>query len=202
MLRTSSFAIKKSRFDFADKLKVGYVRYKHLTQITIKVQLFWRLPYEMLLYSKTNRLSVTHYVMTLLAPNWKLCSLSSNLPLLLLDALLFPVQCDNFVTHLSREPYVLGRHFKHICEHFFKCCKFQQSKLLTTVRSSFFLGLCNRLFRTFLVSTFSPCTSLQFLCNKPLRRHNGSARVRIQSLTKLSHCRKKGRGESRLLSPR
>ena len=55
---TSSFAIKKSRFDFADELKVGYVRYKHLTQITIKVQLFWRLPYEMLLYSKTNRLWV------------------------------------------------------------------------------------------------------------------------------------------------
>ena len=38
---------KKSRFDFADELKVGYVRYKHLTQITIKVQLFWRLSYEM-----------------------------------------------------------------------------------------------------------------------------------------------------------
>ena len=47
---------KKSRCDFADELKVGYVRYKHLTQITIKVQLFWRLAYEMLLYSKTNRL--------------------------------------------------------------------------------------------------------------------------------------------------
>ena len=32
---------KKSRFDFADKLIVGYVvRYKHLPQITIKVQLF------------------------------------------------------------------------------------------------------------------------------------------------------------------
>ena len=31
---------KKGRFDFADELKVGYVRYKHLTQITIKVQLF------------------------------------------------------------------------------------------------------------------------------------------------------------------
>ena len=44
---TSSFAIKKSRCDFDDKLKVGDVRYKHLTQITIKVQLFWRLPYEM-----------------------------------------------------------------------------------------------------------------------------------------------------------
>ena len=37
---TSSFAIKKSRFDFADELKIGDVRYKHLTQITIKVQLF------------------------------------------------------------------------------------------------------------------------------------------------------------------
>ena len=31
---------KKSRFDFTDELKVGDVRYKHLTQITIKVQLF------------------------------------------------------------------------------------------------------------------------------------------------------------------
>ena len=38
---------KKSRFDFADELKVGDVRYKHLTKITIKVELFWRLPYEM-----------------------------------------------------------------------------------------------------------------------------------------------------------
>ena len=38
---------KKSQFDFADELKVGDVRYKHLTQITITVQLFWRLPYEM-----------------------------------------------------------------------------------------------------------------------------------------------------------
>ena len=27
MSSTSSFAIKKSRFDFADELKVGYVRY-------------------------------------------------------------------------------------------------------------------------------------------------------------------------------
>ena len=58
LFTTSSFAIKKSRFDFADELKVGYVRYKHLTQITIKVQLFWRLAYEMFLYSKTNRLWV------------------------------------------------------------------------------------------------------------------------------------------------
>ena len=31
---------KKSRSDFDDKLKVGDVRYKHLTQITIEVQLF------------------------------------------------------------------------------------------------------------------------------------------------------------------
>ena len=46
LITTSSFAIK-SRFDFADELKVGDVRYKHLTQITIKVQLFWRLAYEM-----------------------------------------------------------------------------------------------------------------------------------------------------------
>ena len=38
---------KKSRFDFADEFKVGAVRYKHLAQITIKVQLFSRLPYEM-----------------------------------------------------------------------------------------------------------------------------------------------------------
>ena len=44
MQRISTFYFllcnKKSRFDFADELKVGYVRYKHLTQITIKVQLF------------------------------------------------------------------------------------------------------------------------------------------------------------------
>ena len=31
---------KKSRCDFDDELKIGAVRYKHLTQITIKVQLF------------------------------------------------------------------------------------------------------------------------------------------------------------------
>ena len=47
MYSTSSFAIKKSRFDFANELKIGDARYKHLTQITIKVQLFWRLLYEM-----------------------------------------------------------------------------------------------------------------------------------------------------------
>ena len=29
---------KKSRFDLANEFKVGDVRYKHLTQITIKVQ--------------------------------------------------------------------------------------------------------------------------------------------------------------------
>ena len=38
---------KNIRFDFADEFKVGDVRYKHLTKITIKVQLFWRLAYEM-----------------------------------------------------------------------------------------------------------------------------------------------------------
>ena len=32
--------------DFDDELRIGDVRYKHLTQITITVQLFWRLPYE------------------------------------------------------------------------------------------------------------------------------------------------------------
>ena len=29
-----------------DELKIGDVRYKHLTKTTIKVQLFWRLLYE------------------------------------------------------------------------------------------------------------------------------------------------------------
>ena len=38
---------KNIRFDFDYKLKTGDVRYKHLTKITIKVQLFWCLPYEM-----------------------------------------------------------------------------------------------------------------------------------------------------------
>ena len=37
---------KKNPVDFDDELKIGDVRYKHLTLITIKVQLFWRLPYE------------------------------------------------------------------------------------------------------------------------------------------------------------
>ena len=31
---------KNIRFDFDDELKIGDVRYKHLTKITIKVQLF------------------------------------------------------------------------------------------------------------------------------------------------------------------
>ena len=35
------------RFDLVDKLKIKDVRYKHLTKTTIKVQLFWRLSYEM-----------------------------------------------------------------------------------------------------------------------------------------------------------
>ena len=40
---------KNIRFDFenADELKIGDVRYDNMTQITIKVQLYWRLPYEM-----------------------------------------------------------------------------------------------------------------------------------------------------------
>ena len=38
---------KNIRFDFADELKIGVVRYKYLTETTIKVQLFWRLSYEM-----------------------------------------------------------------------------------------------------------------------------------------------------------
>ena len=50
--------IKSIQFDFADELKIGDVRCKHLTQITIKVQLFRRLPYQMWLSSKVNRLWV------------------------------------------------------------------------------------------------------------------------------------------------
>ena len=39
------------------ELKIGDVRYDNMTKITIKVQLFWRLPYEMYnSTSKTNRL--------------------------------------------------------------------------------------------------------------------------------------------------
>ena len=44
---TSSPADKKYRLTLTDKLNIRDVRYKHLTKITIKVQLFWRLPYEM-----------------------------------------------------------------------------------------------------------------------------------------------------------
>ena len=51
-------ALQKKPVDFDDELKVGDVRYKHFTQITIKVQLFWRLQYEMELCSKMNRLWV------------------------------------------------------------------------------------------------------------------------------------------------
>ena len=42
---TSSFA-KKMPVDFDDELKIGDVWYDHMTKLTIKVQLFWRLPYE------------------------------------------------------------------------------------------------------------------------------------------------------------
>ena len=44
---TSSFAKKKKPVDFDDELKIGDVRYDNMTKITIKQQLFWRLPYEM-----------------------------------------------------------------------------------------------------------------------------------------------------------
>ena len=37
---------KKKPVDFDDELKIGDVRYDNMTKITIKVQLFWRLPYE------------------------------------------------------------------------------------------------------------------------------------------------------------
>ena len=36
---------KKYPVDFDDELKIGDVRYDDMTYITIKVQLFWRLPY-------------------------------------------------------------------------------------------------------------------------------------------------------------
>ena len=35
---------KKKPVDFDDELKIGDVRYDNMTKITIKVQLFWRLP--------------------------------------------------------------------------------------------------------------------------------------------------------------
>ena len=45
---TSSFAKKKKKpVDFDGELKTGDVRYDNMTKITIKVQLFWRLPYEL-----------------------------------------------------------------------------------------------------------------------------------------------------------
>ena len=37
---------KKYPVDFDDELKIGDIRYDNITKITIKVQLFWRLPYE------------------------------------------------------------------------------------------------------------------------------------------------------------
>ena len=37
---------KNIQFDFDDELKVRDVRYDNMTKITIKVQLFWRLPHE------------------------------------------------------------------------------------------------------------------------------------------------------------
>ena len=39
-LSTSSFAKKKKPVDFDDELKIGHVRYDHITKITIKQQLF------------------------------------------------------------------------------------------------------------------------------------------------------------------
>ena len=33
-------SLQQVRFDFANELKIGDVRYKHLTQLLIKVQLF------------------------------------------------------------------------------------------------------------------------------------------------------------------
>ena len=49
-ISTSSVCKKKKPFvDFDDELKIGDVWYDNMTidKITIKVQLFWRLPYEM-----------------------------------------------------------------------------------------------------------------------------------------------------------
>ena len=44
-LVTYSFT-KKYLVDFDDELKIGDVRYNNMTKITLKVQLFWRLPYK------------------------------------------------------------------------------------------------------------------------------------------------------------
>ena len=52
---TSSFAKKKYPVDFDVELKIGDVRYDNMTKITIKIQLFWHLRYEMQLCSKMNR---------------------------------------------------------------------------------------------------------------------------------------------------
>ena len=38
--------LQKKPVDFDDELKIGDVRHDNITQITIKQQLFWRLPYE------------------------------------------------------------------------------------------------------------------------------------------------------------
>ena len=46
LFHTSSFA-KKKPVDFDGELKIGDVRYDNITKITIKVQLFWHLQYEM-----------------------------------------------------------------------------------------------------------------------------------------------------------
>ena len=49
---------KKKPVDFDDEFKIVGARYNNMTKITIKVQLFWRLPYEMCFSSKMNRLWV------------------------------------------------------------------------------------------------------------------------------------------------
>ena len=38
---------KKKPVDFDDEFEIVGARYNNITKITIKVQLFWRLPYEM-----------------------------------------------------------------------------------------------------------------------------------------------------------
>ena len=40
IIDTSSFSKKKYPVDFDDELKIGDVRYKHLTKTSIRVQLF------------------------------------------------------------------------------------------------------------------------------------------------------------------
>ena len=46
---------KNIRLDFDDELKIGDFRYDNMTKIIIKIQLFWRLPYETKLCSKMDR---------------------------------------------------------------------------------------------------------------------------------------------------